>query len=166
MGEEWAASTPFPYFAAPRNDELDEAVRKGRTEEFASFGWDPASIPDPIVEATFHSAALRWTEVTEPMHEEMFAWYRDLLALRRRRPELSDPRPQNTAVDEHDQDASLVIWRGDTAVALNTGDDGMHVALEGHDASHRLLLASDDEVRLTEAGVHLPRHSVAIVGRP
>jgi hypothetical protein len=41
----------------------------------------------------------------------------------------------------------------------------MHIALEGMDASCRLLLASDDDVRLTEAGVHLPSHSVAIVGR-
>jgi maltooligosyltrehalose trehalohydrolase len=165
MGEEWAASTPFPYFAGPRNDDLDESVRKGRAEEFSSFGWDPDSIPDPIAESTFRSAVLRWKEVGEGTHAEMLAWYRDVIALRRRRPELCDPRPQSTAVDEHDHETSIVVWRGDTAIAVNTGAESMHIALEGMDASCRLLLASDDDVRLTEAGVHLPSHSVAIVGR-
>lgn len=164
MGEEWAASTPFPYFAAPRNDDLDEAVRKGRTEEFASFGWDPDSIPDPVATSTFHSAVLRWNEISEGTHAEMLAWYRDLIALRRRRPELSDPRPRSTGVDEHDHESSIVIWRDDTAIAVNIGDEAMHLALDGRETARRLLLASDDDVRLTHDGVHLSSHSVAIVG--
>ncbi len=48
MGEEWAASSPFPYFCDTRDDELDEAVRRGRRQEFAAFGWEPSEIPDPI----------------------------------------------------------------------------------------------------------------------
>jgi maltooligosyltrehalose trehalohydrolase len=106
MGEEWAASSPFPYFAGPRNPELDEAVRRGRHEEFAAFGWDPSTIPDPIAETMFDSARLHWDEVAVGAHASMFEWYRDLIALRRVRPELSDPRPTSTGVDEHDSDHS------------------------------------------------------------
>src|SRR3954453_20568556 len=117
MGEEWAASSPFPYFAGPRDPDLDDAVRDGRREEFAGFGWDPSSIPDPIDSTTFESAQLRWDEVNAPEHGSMLEWYRQLIALRRGRPELSDPRPSSTAVDEHDSEHTLVMWRGDTAVA-------------------------------------------------
>ena len=163
MGEEWAASSPFPYFAGPRNPELDEAVRHGRHEEFATFGWDPSTIPDPIAEATFESARLCWNESADGSHARMLEWYRDLIALRRARPELSDPRPTSTGVDEHDSEHSMVMWRGDTAVAVNTGPTSAHVSLDGSDG-RRILLASDPGVRLTGDGVVLPSHSVAVVG--
>ena len=56
MGEEWAASTPFPFFCDFGGD-LAEAVRTGRREEFARFPefQDPEKrerIPDPEAEST------------------------------------------------------------------------------------------------------------------
>ena len=163
MGEEWAASSPFPYFAGPRNDELDEAVRRGRIDEFAGFGWDPAEIPDPIAESTFDSARLRWDEIYEEQHREMQAWYRALVALRKTRPELSDPRPSSTGVDEHDSDHAVVVWRGETAIAVNIDSSSIHLLLDG-ERDRRILLASGTGVQLTDDGVVLPPHSVAIIG--
>jgi maltooligosyltrehalose trehalohydrolase len=163
MGEEWATSSPFPYFAGPRNDELDDAVRAGRLEEFADFGWDPAEIPDPIAASTHESASLPWGEVYEPEHRQMLAWYRELLALRKSRPELSDPRPSSTAVDEHDSDHAVVVWRGDTAIAVNIDTSPIRLLLGG-DRERRVLLASHTDVELTDDGVVLPAHSVAIIG--
>jgi maltooligosyltrehalose trehalohydrolase len=163
MGEEWAASSPFPYFAGPRNDELDDAVRRGRVEEFAAFGWDPEDVPDPIAESTFDSARLRWDEVYEGDHRDMHAWYRALLALRRARPELSDPRPSSTGVDEHDSEHAIVVWRGETAIAVNKDSSPVHLPLGGGVERH-VLLASHETVQLTDDGIVLPPHSVAIVG--
>src|SRR3569833_1065034 len=40
MGEEWAASTPFQYFADHEDRELARLVSEGRLEEFARMGWD------------------------------------------------------------------------------------------------------------------------------
>ena len=37
LGEEWAATSPFPFFA-DHDSELAEAVRDGRRAEFAEFG--------------------------------------------------------------------------------------------------------------------------------
>jgi maltooligosyltrehalose trehalohydrolase len=162
MGEEWAASSPFPYFAGPRNDELDNAVRRGRVEEFAGFGWDPAEIPDPISESTYEAARLRWDEVYEGEHREMRSWYRALIALRRARPELSDPRPSSTGVDEHTSDHAVVVWRGETAIAVNIDTSPIHLLLDGERERH-ILLASHNEVQLTDNGVVLPPHSVAII---
>ncbi len=87
MGEEWSAATPFPFFCDFGPD-LAEAVRKGRREEFSRFPEfaDPATrerIPDPLAEATFASAKLRWEEITREPHAEWLAWYRRILAVRR-----------------------------------------------------------------------------------
>ena len=163
MGEEWASSSPFPYFAGPRNDELDDAVRRGRIEEFVAFGWDPEDVLDPIATSTFDSAHLRWEEIYEGEHREMQTWYRSLIALRRTRPELCDPRPSSTAVDEHDFEHAVVVWRGDTAIAINIDTSPIHLSLDG-ESYRRVLLASDTSVQLTDDGVVLPPHSVAIIG--
>jgi maltooligosyltrehalose trehalohydrolase len=164
MGEEWNASTPFPYFAGPRNSELDEAVRRGRVDEFASFGWDASEIPDPIAASTRDAARLRWEEVDRDAHGDMLRWYRSLIRLRRERPELTDPRPPSTSVDENDTDTSIVVWRGETAIAVNCGSEAVHLALD-HTEDHRVLLSNRDGVEVTSDGVRLPAHTVAVIGR-
>jgi len=87
MGEEWYASTPFPFFCDFGPD-LAEAVRKGRREEFSKFPEfrDPrrrAEIPDPQAESTFASAKLPWDELQDLEREEWFDWFRRLLATRK-----------------------------------------------------------------------------------
>lgn len=87
MGEEWGATSPFPFFCDFGPD-LAEAVRKGRREEFASFPefQDPARrerIPDPQAEETFESSKLVWDEISQPEHREWLDWYRQILARRR-----------------------------------------------------------------------------------
>jgi malto-oligosyltrehalose trehalohydrolase len=87
MGEEWAAAQPFPFFC-DFGEELAEAVRKGRREEFARFPefQDPAMrerIPDPTAEATFASAKLCWNDLARVQHAEWLDWYRRVLTTRR-----------------------------------------------------------------------------------
>jgi maltooligosyltrehalose trehalohydrolase len=88
MGEEWAASQPFPFFCDFGPD-LADAVREGRRREFARFPefrdeTARARIPDPNAESTFHSAILDWTERERDPHRHTFALYRRLLELRHR----------------------------------------------------------------------------------
>jgi maltooligosyltrehalose trehalohydrolase len=162
MGEEWAASSPFPYFAGPRDDALDDAVRRGRVEEFAGFGWDADAIPDPIAEKTFESARLDWGELDHGVHREMFTWYQSLLALRRDRPELTDPRPWSTGVDEHESGKALLMWRGGTAIAVNIDDEPATFAIDGR--GRRILLTSHVAAELGEDALTVPPRSVAIAG--
>ena len=89
-GEEWASSSPFPYFASHEDPELARAVSAGRRGEFAAFGWDPDSIPDPQDPATFEIARLDWSERERAPHAGMLAWYRALIRLRRSTPALHD----------------------------------------------------------------------------
>jgi malto-oligosyltrehalose trehalohydrolase len=86
MGEEWAAAQPFPFFC-DFGPELADAVRKGRREEFARFPEfrDPEKrerIPDPLADATFASAKLRWDDTARAPHAEWLRWYRRILSVR------------------------------------------------------------------------------------
>jgi 1,4-alpha-glucan branching enzyme len=87
MGEEWAASQPFPFFCDFAG-ELADAVRKGRRKEFAKFPEFKDEkirerIPDPQAEATFASAKLNWDETATEPHAGWLEWYRRLLGVRR-----------------------------------------------------------------------------------
>ncbi|MGE0312503.1 MAG: malto-oligosyltrehalose trehalohydrolase [Lautropia sp.] len=88
MGEEWDASTPFPFFC-DFGDELAAAVREGRRAEFARFPAfaDPRErerIPDPVAPDTFASAKLDWDERERAPHAQALARYRRLLEVRHR----------------------------------------------------------------------------------
>jgi maltooligosyltrehalose trehalohydrolase len=66
MGEEFNASSPFLFFC-DFHDELADAVREGRRNEFGRFEKfrDPAvraSIPDPNALRTFERSRLIWSE--------------------------------------------------------------------------------------------------------
>ena len=63
QGEEWAASSPFQYFADHDDPELARAVSEGRRKEFAAFlVGNPDMIPDPEKPETFHRSKLNWNE--------------------------------------------------------------------------------------------------------
>jgi maltooligosyltrehalose trehalohydrolase len=94
MGQEFAASTRFMFFA-DHNPELRSLVHNGRREFVAQFKAysDPAVqalMPDPSSENTFLGSKLNWQQAED--HAEALAFHRDLIALRKsdevlRRPE-------------------------------------------------------------------------------
>jgi maltooligosyltrehalose trehalohydrolase len=83
MGEEYGETRPFPYFVSHSDEGLIEAVRRGRREEFASFGWSD-DVPDPQSEDTFRSARLDRAGRETPRGRALLALHRDLIALRRK----------------------------------------------------------------------------------
>ena len=157
MGEEWAASTPFPFFAGPRDPEIDAAVTTGRIEEFSAFGWDPAQIPDPIDPATMTAATLRWHERREPEHESMLRWHRSLIALRRAERDLTDPTPGASTGSVCDD--ILRLRRGSVEIVVNLGP---HVASVGIGVARRLALASSESAAIDGSKLVLPPVSVAV----
>src|SRR5438552_10097221 len=87
MGEEYGETSPFQYFTSHLDPALVEAVRKGRTEEFKSFGWEGA-VPDPSEPATFLRSRLNHPLAGAPRHRELREYYRHWLTLRRTHPAL------------------------------------------------------------------------------
>jgi maltooligosyltrehalose trehalohydrolase len=114
MGEEWGATSPFPFFC-DFPEPLAGAVRQGRREEFkAAYAAlaseasgqrrdskvrapdtrpEPGSsahaalgdaIPDPLSEDTFRAAVLDWEARASPAGRQRLALVRELLAVRQR----------------------------------------------------------------------------------
>jgi len=160
QGEEWGASTPFQYFTSHADAELGRAVSEGRRREFARFGWEPASVPDPQDPATFERSRLDWAEAGKEAHAGLLGWHQRLIALRRQIPALTDPRLDRTSA-ECDPDAGwLVVRRGPVVIAGNLGERNWTFPA---DPAAALLAASDPRIERTGDGLVLPPDTVSIL---
>ncbi|CAM3864360.1 malto-oligosyltrehalose trehalohydrolase [Kibdelosporangium persicum] len=119
MGEEWAASTPWQFFASFPDPGLADAVRTGRRKEFAEHGWGESEVPDPMDLRTVENSRLDWSEVDSPGHAAVLETYKSLIALRRKHPELSDPRLDTFSVDQDDR--VVTLHRGRIQLVCNLG---------------------------------------------
>lgn len=119
MGEEWAASTPWQFFASFPDPDLAEAVRTGRRREFGRHGWGESEVPDPMDVATFERSRLDWSEPDQDAHRAVLDVHRSLIALRRSHPELTDPSLASLRVESADDDSWLVLHRGDLQVRVD-----------------------------------------------
>ena len=122
QGEEWAASSPFQYFADHDDSRMARLVREGRKREFAAFGWAPESIPNPEARETFERSKLKWDETGRGEHAEMLEWYRELIGLRRRSPSLNAAEPGQTRVTFDEQGKTISMVRGSVALYCNLGE--------------------------------------------
>ncbi|WP_327087091.1 malto-oligosyltrehalose trehalohydrolase [Nonomuraea sp. NBC_01738] len=157
MGEEWGARTPFLFFTDHVEDHLREGEGARRAREFEGFGyaWDA---PDPGHKETFQRSKLDWSELKEESHWTLLNWYRDLIALRKALPELSDPRLDRVRVEIDPLDRWVVMWRGSLCVIVNFCPDSVTLPL--HDGV--VLLASDDPISAGQSGLQMPGQAVVI----
>jgi len=81
MGEEYGETAPFQYFTSHGDPALVEAVRRGRREEFAAFGWQEA-VPDPQDEQTFLGSHLDHSLEEQEPHKTLLRFYQTLIRLR------------------------------------------------------------------------------------
>jgi len=160
QGEEFAASSPFQYFADHEDPAMAKSVSEGRRGEFAAFGWDPAQIPDPENPETFLHSKLNWKEIGEGDHAEMLDWYRKLIHLRRTTPALNDGDLGSVKVSFDEEKRWLAIDRGQVKVLCNLGEDS--VDLPNPDRLP-MALASHKEIKAAGDKINLPPDSLAIL---
>lgn len=110
MGEEWGETNPFLYFVSHTNEDLVEAVRKGRKEEFKAFQ-DEGETLDPQSENTFKHSKLQWQLLNEKQHQQLFEFYKDLIALRRLHPALKSTNFNDIMVQAFEDKNVLLIQR-------------------------------------------------------
>ena len=158
-GEEWGASTPFQFFTSHPEPELGRIVAEGRVAEFARMEWDTSQVPDPQDEQTFLRSKLDWSEPTEAGHAELLAVHRELIALRRDCPQLTDPRFRCRRAVADDTARTLQVITDDLAVVINFGDRPVAVSLPGAMS----LRWSSGEAAVGQDEVDLGRHSAALV---
>ena len=123
MGQEWGASTPFLFFT-DHNPELGKRVTEGRRKEFKNFSafTDPKkreTIPDPQSPSTFEASRLKWEELSQAPHRDLWRLTQALLRLRQ-------DHPVFRAVDRgHTQAAALT----DSILAVRRWSDAGELLL-------------------------------------
>ncbi len=163
MGEEWGATTPWQYFTDHTDPELAEAVRRGRRREFAEHGWDENEVPDPQDRATRDRSVLDRSEREEDPHRRLLAWHRELIALRRTLPDLTDPDLGGVKVAYDEEDRWLVFRRGDLRVAVNLGKEPAVIPL-GSNGRDRVLASWEPVDPPAEDGVlRVPAESAVVL---
>jgi maltooligosyltrehalose trehalohydrolase len=129
MGQEFAASAPFYYFADHEPD-LAEKVRRGRAEFLAQFRSiatreTRTHLPDPGAPGTFERCKLDHAE--RDSHREVYELHRDLLRLRREDAVFSAQEPR--ALDGAVVGAGAFVLRyfgvdgDDRLLVVNFGSD-------------------------------------------
>ncbi|MFG2558871.1 malto-oligosyltrehalose trehalohydrolase [Streptomyces sp. NPDC048496] len=167
MGEEWGARTPWQFFTDHTDPALAEAVRSGRRREFAAHGWASDDIPDPQDPATRDRSCLDWTEPEREPHARLHAWYRELIALRRTLPDLSDPDLAAVKTAHDEQARWLAYRRGDLRIAVNLDKKPATIPLGGgrnRNSEGRVLAAWEPvETPGADGLLHLPPESCVVL---
>jgi maltooligosyltrehalose trehalohydrolase len=132
MGEEYGEKAPFLYFTSHSDDDLIEAVRKGRKEEFDDFTWE-GEPPDPHDEETFIRSKLRRESLNSEEHAALRRFYAELFRLRRETPALRslDLRGVETSVDEERRTLLVrrVAGEDEVVIGFNFGEGQQEVVL-------------------------------------
>lgn len=159
MGEEWATSAPFLYFADHEDEQMRKAVAEGRKSDFAAFGFGD-DVPNPEDMKTFEDSKLRWDEMGEGKHAEMLAWTKALIKLRRCNVCLNDGNMHHLMVSTDDKRKTLVMQRDAMRVAANLGGENYQVdLLDGE----KFCMASNSSVSHDGSRVTLPPMTLAVL---
>ncbi|HEX4155372.1 MAG TPA: malto-oligosyltrehalose trehalohydrolase [Acidobacteriaceae bacterium] len=160
MGEEFASSSPFLFFADHEEEEMRRLVSEGRKRDFAAFGWDDSQIPDPEKVETFERSKLDWNQVAKGKHAEMLAWVKQLIALRRNTVDLNDGDLGHVEVECREDDKSLMMRRGSVRVLANLGDPPvMMKVLKGES----IRLSSREGIAISGNEIALPGLSLVVM---
>lgn len=151
MGEEYADPAPFLFFTSYGDEQLIEAVREGRKEEFSYFEWEQDP-PDPNAQETFLQCKLSQNLRNDAHHAKLYELYKDMIALRQSAPALRYPQRHGTRVIADEEQHAFWLLRSydDTTFAavfnFNLTESATLVVPDGN---WRKVLASDDEAYST-----------------
>ncbi|MEO9133404.1 MAG: malto-oligosyltrehalose trehalohydrolase [Jatrophihabitantaceae bacterium] len=130
MGEEWAASTRWPFFTSHPEPELGRATGEGRLAEFGDHGWDVSQMIDPQDPAAYRGAILDWDELAGPAHRSMLELYRALIALRAAEPDLRDGDLTAVQVEYDEDERWILVHRGSFVAVANLSAESRTVAVQ------------------------------------
>ncbi len=162
MGQEYGDQAPFQFFTDFGDPELQQAVSKGRRNEFKVFNWN--EVPDPQDPETFERSKLDWDLALErrrpggcrgdvssaPETNSVLDWYRQLLELRHRlvmqseRTCHAELRDGNILMQVPATNPRLCVIASfpDSAKRLNLPENARRVALESNEDGYEVTVYS------------------------
>ena len=159
MGEEYGEKAPFQYFTSHSDQDLIEAVRRGRREEFDDFAWE-GEPPDPHAEETFQGSKLNWDLLQRDEHSSLRGLYAELLRLRRETPALRTLDLARVETVADDDLRTLVIRRDRVLLGFNFSDRAQNVTLPFGRATWRPLM--DTGAKIEADRLTLPPNAFAV----
>ena len=129
MGQEWDASTPFPFFESWSDPALARRISDGRRRDFERDGQDVDAMLDPNDPATFELARLKWDERESEPHRSTLFYYTALIDFRKREGLRAGDLPAEVRFDE---DERWIVYER---------LPGLHIALNFSDAERRVPIA-------------------------
>lgn len=135
MGEEYAEPAPFQFFTDYGDKNLQQAVIEGRQKEFEDFGW--GETPNPQDPETFARSKLTWKK-----DEEMLAWYKHLVELRRKFV-INSPRTCRARLSEGE--IVLKVPAQNTEIVLRVRFPGAVRDPKEEEGAEQILLTSHED---------------------
>lgn len=112
MGEEWGETNPFMFFTSHSDPALIKAVSEGRKAEFKEFHSSGES-PDPQSDHIFSQSKISWTRREEYGHQDLFSFYKTLIALRKQYASLHNNDRRQMTVSSNLKSNCLILRRWD-----------------------------------------------------
>jgi maltooligosyltrehalose trehalohydrolase len=152
QGEEYGEPAPFQFFTDHIDEDIAEATRNGRREEFASFAaFAGEDVPDPQARETFERSKL-----TREVDQEIAELHRRAIALR---PELPPGDVDEVAHEDGQGGPWLRVRRGSHVLAANFAGEPRSVPV----GAGTIAVATTVAAELREGSVWLPARSGAVV---
>jgi maltooligosyltrehalose trehalohydrolase len=117
MGEEYGEESPFLYFVSHSDENLIEAIRKDKQQEFKIFE-GRGEFQDPQSPESFQKCKLNWEKQTEGKHKILWEWHQHLIQLRRTIPALKKLDKTSLEVSSIEAEKILFLrrWTDDSQI--------------------------------------------------
>ncbi len=117
MGEEYGEESPFLYFVSHSDENLIEAIRKDKQQEFKIFE-GRGEFQDPQSPDSFQKCKLNWEKQTAGKHKILWEWHQHLIKLRRTIPALKKLDKTSLEVSSIEAEKILFLrrWTDDSQI--------------------------------------------------
>ncbi len=117
MGEEYGEESPFLYFVSHSDENLIEAIRKDKQQEFKIFE-GRGEFQDPQSPESFQKCKLNWEKQTAGKHKILWEWHQHLIKLRRTIPALKKLDKTSLEVSSIEAEKILFLrrWTDDSQI--------------------------------------------------
>ncbi|MBD1937989.1 malto-oligosyltrehalose trehalohydrolase [Microcoleus sp. FACHB-68] len=158
MGEEYGEEAAFLYFVSHSDENIIEAIRKDKQEEFKAFE-GRGEFQDPQSPDTLQNCKLNWEKKQQGKHKALWEWYQRLIQLRRTVSALKKLDKESLEVSSIEEEKNICLrrWTKDSQIfcIMNFNDKEVTFPAKIPAGNWQKILDSSDQ-KWMGAGTTLP----------